>query len=352
MKTVYLFISDLHLSEKNKSSRLDYEREINHVCKIIVKTANKYIENDYRVIGIWIGDLIDRGFRSVDKALKSYQYLEAVMSVFDANFICLGNHEKTYSKNNPFWFLVNSVDSEILKSSDAKIAKGVSPKGLFNKVFIRDKIVDGEIEILFNHYASGIQSPDRQKISIGVFHQDIVFREVMDDAKEKLESLFELPKEEMEKNYGYTYLESSPILVGYNYCFFGHNHKLYGTWKNDDGCILQYLASLGRTNVTEVNNLFLERDIPAMIVEDGVFIREEHNTFELLSRELCIDENSVNNNKKSYKYLKERNKFKSYKSLSEDPIESLLLNLNDDTNKSIILNILDDKDDIVFSDLK
>ena len=352
MENVYLVIADLHLSEKNKTSRYDYQSEINHVIQNLSEIVQKYRSQNKNVISLWLGDIVDRGFRSVDKSIKAFQFLDNLCYLFDSNFVCLGNHEKTYSKGNPFWNLVNTVDSELLSSTDPRIAKGVVARGFENKVRILDSLTDGEVEFLFNHYGVGVQSPNRQKISIGLFHQDIVFREVMDDAKEKLLNVFEMTQKEMEDKYGYTYLESSPILVGYNYCFFGHNHKLYGTWKNDEGCTLQYLASLGRTNVTEVNNSFLERDIPAIIVKDGIFAGVEHNTFNLLSREQCIDENSVITNRKNYERMKDRNRYKSYKDLSDNPIENLLLNLESEECKTILLNILEDKEDLILGSLK
>lgn len=55
-------------------------------------------------------------------------------------------------------------------------------------------------------------------------------------------------------------------------------HQVYGTWgytnpKTGKSSVLCYLASLGRSNVTEVNDDFLERNVPAVLIDDVLLMR-------------------------------------------------------------------------------
>ena len=87
------------------------------------------------------------------------------------------------------------------------------------------------------------------------------------------------------------------------------------------------LASLGRTNETEVQDTFLERNLPAILFLDGKFIGVEDNKFDLPSRAECINEAVVLKNKVYRKTLQERKNL-ALLQFTYDPLENLMRNFD------------------------
>ncbi|MNM85905.1 hypothetical protein D3C81_980450 [compost metagenome] len=270
---------------------------------------------------------------------------------FSGIYSVIGNHEFTYHKNNPFWHLVSEINSSRVKNYKKTSWKA---KGANKCITICDRLEDGEVEFLFNHYGCGILTPNAEKKTIGLFHQDVVFRHVLDEVKTRNMDIFELNKETMEKKYNYIYLDTSDVLKGYNRCYFGHQHLLYGEWRDEEeDIVLNYLGSLYRTKESEISNKFLERNIPVTIVEDGKYIREDSNKFNLPSREECIDEELVEIQRTKYKSVKERKHRISVLGEVEDPIEGIKTHFNQNPFiNSVIDEILENKPDSTLEFLK
>lgn len=267
-----------------------------------------------------LGDEFNNSYRDVDAALTDMNNAQKLSREFNESYIVIGNHELTYYKNNPLWHLIKSVDSEFIHKNRKS---GWKAKGVIPHIKVVDRIVDGDVEFLFNHYGSGVRAADSYKKSIGLFHQDIVFRALLDEAKTKFKDYFELDKSVMEDKHGYVYLDDNNILKGYNNCYYGHSHMLYGTWEDELGIQHNYQASLGRTKESEVRDDFLERNIGVIIVENGKLVSCEKEYFNLMSREECINESSVLDRKEKYRIEKERKSFKNYISSDDDPIANI-----------------------------
>lgn len=349
MANVYLLVTDLHKSPISKDNRFNYQSEVAVAEKEIISNIEKYKSRGNTVYLIFLGDIVDRGIKDSDQAMKVKNEVAFICSKAKQCFTVLGNHEKSFAKGNPFWHLVKDVQSTKINRAEANTLKG---KGKSNILNIVDKLVDGEVEFIFNHHSLGISPASKDKISIGLVHQPIVFREILDEAKLKNRELFELDENIMENEYNYVYLERRGELVSnYNYMFLAHLHKLYGVWNVDD-CEMNFLSSLGRPNCTEVLDNFLERDIPAVIVDNGKFIGIEHNKFNLPSRKISVNEAIVKSVSERYQRNKKLNEIKGTKLYNENPVDNVKLAVGEELASVIIDAIIRNEEDPVYEEIK
>lgn len=315
-RNVYLVISDLHASYKNKINRHDYVKEIEDVINKIIKIANRYKQQGNNVILLFLGDIVDDSYKDLTKAIwlnNIFVYLSSSYKIYSV----MGNHEFSYYKDNPFWSLMSDVNSTKIKDV---LTVTWQPTGLLQLIDVRDRLEDGEVMFNFNHHPTQINIPTPNKVNIGLFHKDYAPKAVVEDMKRNFK---------MDVWDGHIYnFENSTLLDGYDYAFFGHLHKVYGTWtfvndKTDAKTTLYYLASLGRPNHTEVQDNFLERNIPAIIVDNGKFVNIEDNKIKLMSREECVKEEVVKKQQEIYQTKKQDKTMIKYKPLSDDPITNV-----------------------------
>lgn len=320
-KTAYLVISDLHFSDKQNNNRYNYNKEILDAVNKLINIITKYRRDNYNVKLLYLGDLIDRSYKDVFKAIWVNNLFIHLNKYVQGSYVTLGNHEFSFYTNNPFWTLVRNVESERVKSC---LSKSWAPQGLFDVVHIVDTLQDGNVVFHFNHHPTPVSKPLAQKTNIGLFHKDYAPKGVIAESEQQYK--LDIWSEPIEL------IDNTSILDGYHYAFFGHNHKLYGTWyytsdKSGWSTWLYHLASLGRPNHTEVNNNFLERNIPAVIVEDGEFIKVEDNKFDLLARDICVNEEVVEKRKEVYEATKEAKHYKEETlgsiGVSDNPIENI-----------------------------
>lgn len=85
-------------------------------------------------------------------------------------YTVLGNHELTYYKANPFYALINKMESEAVQKI---INKVWTPLGLSNTIRVVDKLEDGNVDFYFNHNSTAVQSVsvNDDKVAIGLFHR-------------------------------------------------------------------------------------------------------------------------------------------------------------------------------------
>ena len=311
-KNAYLIVSDLHISYKSLANRINYRNEIDYVQSELIQVAKKYRNYGYTVKLLLLGDVFHNSYQSVFNALIDSDFFKMWKQVFGDIYSVLGNHELSYYDSNPFYSLVTEVESKKVKDIPGKIC---TPIGVLPVISVPDTLCDGNVIFYFNHYACPIAKvEDTNKINIGLFHQEIVDHSI---------------KAKMETTLGSgifantVSIDSSGILNDYDYCFFGHMHKIYGMWQTDSNTVLCYLASLGRTNETEVNDNFLERNIPVILVDDGNFIAAEDNKFLLMPRSECVNTALVEKAKKTYEIEKMRKAAKTYVPIGDDPLKNL-----------------------------
>lgn len=289
MKNAYHILTDLHLAWK-LNARKDYAIEIMHVLQKLLEIASENEKSNCNNILILLGDFYNRGFNDPLEAMEAIELSRFVFSKFSRVYAVIGNHELTYYKNNPFWLMVSEIkDKEVLVMRNAM----KQPRGFNHDIDIVDTLVDGEVAFLFNHYNTRIKRPIINcNINIGLFHQNIASRDI--------------PIE-----WGsFKDIDSDEELIGYNYLFLGHNHSnsYYGKYTLNNGSIAYFLASLGRPNHTEVDNNFLDRNIPVIYVENGSFIEISDNIFQLPAREECVIEEIVKTNQEAREKIKIKNR--------------------------------------------
>lgn len=316
-KNAYLVTTDLHLNYKNMRSRVDYRGETNVVCQKLVDIANTYRKRGYNVVLLLLGDVFHGSYGDVFNACSDNNFFFMWKQTFGQIYSLVGNHELSYYVKNPFYTLVSSIESANVKKILNRVYK---PVGTLDAIRVVDRLEDGDTVFQFNHYGTGIIPPENGVHNIGLFHQNLASSEIIQAAK---------------SNFGFSWfanaidIDGTGILTGYDYCFLGHAHTLYGTFKTDSGTILCYLGSLGRTSVTEVLDNFLERNIPVVRVEEGRLSGIDDNKFKLPDRASCIVEEQVLENKHVSAVQKERSIIKSTVSIGDDPVENVLSSLSD-----------------------
>lgn len=346
MVNAYLIVTDYHrYFDMSTNSRKHYRKEIEHVDNHLFEIAQKYKDKGYNIIFLFLGDIYHRQYNNSTDAVIDNNFCIYLRDTFGKCYSVLGNHEITYNKNNPFYTLFSTINSKkICELGD----KTIKPKGIISVIDVVDQITDGDVVFHFNHYGCSDNLPIPGKINIGLYHKEYVSREIITD---------------MEHTYNtdnwiteYKALDRDSVFRGYQYCFLGHLHKVYGKYmiKYDDSpdtVLVQYLASLGRPNHTQVMDNFLERNIPVVLVENGHFLGIEDNFFNLLPRAECIDERIVELHQQSYKRMKEKQKSINYVPISDDPIKNLLNACSNNKLAFSVLNELIEKpiDSVGFS---
>lgn len=311
-RIAWLIVSDLHLYYKNISSHLDYVQEMLDVRQKILNVAIKYRKDGYEKVNLLLlGDVFHRSYTKVDTAVYDSSFFMMWHEKLGECFSVVGNHELSFYKSNPFFSLVRDIESENVTKISNKVW---SPNGLLPIIRVVDRLDCGNVSFYFNHNQCGVQKPEPGNVNIGLFHQDIVCKEIVGAMEAKLGSdVFANTID----------FDSTDVFSGYNYCFFGHMHKVYGTWQLDSGTVLCYLASLGRTNVSEVNNTFLQRNIPVVKIEGETFTGIDDNFITLPSFEECINPIVAQENKEQYEVTKEKQAARQYVPLQDNPIDGI-----------------------------
>lgn len=316
-KTAYITISDLHSSYKNKENRFNYLEEIDYSIQRIINTGTRYKQQGYKVVLLFLGDIVDMSFKDMNKGIWLNNLFVKLRMMFDGIYCTIGNHEFTYYKDNPFWTLMTKIDSKEILSS---INSTWKPAGLLQLVDVVDTLEDGEVLFNFNHHPTRIQKPKEGKINFGLFHKNLV-PSVIAEQMEK-EKGMDIWGDSLED------FVNTNLLDGYDYCFMGHVHKIYGhfIFTNDTSNYLShlyYLASLGRPNHSEVKDTFLERNLPATLVENGKLIRVEDNLFDLPTRTSSVIQEVVDEQQKTYKEVKEKREYYENIVSMGNPIENI-----------------------------
>lgn len=334
-RVAFLAISDLHERDGNFPARKSYKDELEFVYAEIKKQILKYRnEQDRRVVLLFLGDIFHKSYKVPDGVLESSNRVLELINLADDAYSVVGNHEITYSKNNPFWHMVDNLDTAPSLNQGYHVKK-LEAKGINSKLKVVDRLMFGDTEFLFNHHGIPWHTPDLEiaKVTIGLFHQDVMVTEliqVMEDTYQH--GIFD---------YGFDYMDSSRNLNGYDVALVGHNHMTYGKFihemESGHRPLIQWLASLNRSSVREINNRFLERDIPAIIMDDYKFIKMESNKFSLLSREETVFEDKVVVERNKRIRMKDRKRINAML-FDEDPFQNLVDTFGD---RPEILDILE-----------
>lgn len=324
-KICWLVVSDLHLYCKNIANRKDYAGELMAVKEYCVALAEGYIKRGWDEAGLLLlGDVFHRGYQDVFSAVADSSFFFDWSARFGRVYSVVGNHELHYWSGNPFFALVNEIKSEKLSHLQSDVW---TPVGAVPAINVADRLECGEVVFHFNHYGTVINPPESGKVNIGLFHQEIVSRQVLHAAEQVFgKGIFVKQCSALEE------------VRRYQFCFFGHLHKMYGIYKTEDGGILCYLASLGRTNSGEINDNFLERRIPVVKVEDGKFTGIDDNTFLLGNRDTVLDIKAVERAAVNYEVQKEKKLARRDVVVGENPIANMTEYFLGDRFASLVLD--------------
>lgn len=319
-KQCFLLVTDLHDHDKKKDNRISYSAEIQYVKDKILSLVLSYKQQGYRVNVIFLGDIFDRGFSSATTGIKGYTFFLNLLDYCEKLYSVIGNHELSFYSNNPFYACITQIDSEKIKEVKGKIHQ---PLGGYKLLTIPDTLKAGDVNFIFNHYSTKIGEPESGFVNIGLFHQEVVCSAIVEQMQQAFAGQYVAGKTIDYSKVG--------VFDGYDFAFMGHNHKIYGQWDFVDDisgarCVIQHLASLGRPNVTEVNDSFLERDIPAVLIEGDKFRGIQHNLFNLMSYDECVIASVVETKKRKAAEIKTRMAIKSYVPLTDDPIQNIIGN--------------------------
>ena len=340
MKNAYVIVTDTHFTYRNKPNRHNYLGEIDFVKSKIDEIGISYIARGYNPILVFLGDVYDNSYKDVTKALMEQDEMyNRKQKIFNRMFSVLGNHDLHFPKNNPFWTLVSRDSVNVENTPTTRF----NPLGDVGIIEVVDRIFDGNVVLNFNHYSSNILAPVPNKINIGLFHQDIVCSPAINSAVNKGLNPYQ---------HDAIMLDDRDVLTGYDYSFFGHFHKYYGVWEIDGGRKIYYLGSLVRPNHEEVSDNYLERNIPAVLVEDGELKAVENNLFNLPSRKDSVIDVKVKEQQEKRKKTKERKLLLEQELFNDSLIDSIKLTFNDAIYSEIIDSMVKREEDVYYTTLK
>lgn len=306
---VFLVVSDLHLSGQQKENRFSYDKELQYVFKKILSLIEKYKKQNAEVYIIFLGDLFDRSYKTPAKYGVDSSIFYFLKEKVNGMFVTVGNHELNFYINNPFWTCINCIDSTRLNSL---LAKNTQPLGYVNLFDIGDSLEVYDSVFHFNHFSCEDSIPVLGKLNFGFYHKAFYSKELQKDAETR-----QVPSVFIDHN-----ANSIDAVLKYDYAFLGHMHWLYGIWKHENTTIYG-LASLGRPHKDEVEDNFLERNIPAIIFKNEKFDEIENNFFHIFSKSQSIIPEIDMKQKEAYSMKKTIQKAKEYISYSDNPIDNI-----------------------------
>lgn len=324
-KNVYLLVTDLHIGFK-KPNRKNYLGEVMNAMSDIMNIADKYSDCGKLVL-ILLGDVFDNGVTDASEAMQLLEVFRYFCKPFNEVYAVVGNHEITFAKNNPFWFLTQSIEDTNLLN----IKRFIQPRGLSDTINIVDTITDGNVKIYFNHFGIKAKTPKGQGTHIGLFHQNVGSNEIC-----KMWGTFDD-------------VEEADYIQSYNYCFFGHMHLAKGKYflNKSHTCLGEWLGTIGRTKINEVLDDSLSVNIPALCVTDGELVCIEDNFINLGSSSDCINFEELEISNKNKELINVKNKIVVSDYNSNDLFETLSVSFKG-TEFEFLLNFLDQSWDSIL----
>ena len=295
----YLVLPDLHLWYKNIRARKDYVDEMSGYLKEIfmIIYTNEHINNV-----ILAGDVFHQSFNSLDNTSLFKNYFYELKKLLNSRggdiYSVIGNHEYTYNANNLFWHLVdNTIKTPVfIEDHGVKIVLDSYPSKKSTRYFL--PYIDGDIcithtEVLPPELKQQVQNETNRRIytsdrclSFDRFRVKHLFIGHMHKVVER-------------------YVVNAEDIGGQNY-------KMYA----------QYLGSIGRTAVDEIDNEFLERDLPLITITGEGTYKVEQFIISLKPFDATVVRSEVEQNKVIYEKRKEFANLKLER-VQEKPIDSI-----------------------------
>lgn len=312
----HLFIiPEPHLWDKSFKNRKNYPKEMQEYMTTITSLVEQM---DGEKIIIFPGDVFHRGYAEIDGIISAFNLFKELNRITDGQvYSCVGNHELSYSSNNPFWILAEDSTSRFVNMHGLKAFGTIRPG-----IKIVDSLDIGPLHCIFGHYGRKDLADTCDRDTIFISHNSILEPEI----DQYMASRFNKPTQ---TNYMHTIGlrtgEGIPLSSSLKYVFVGHMHTFYGKFDvaenicgTDMNFILQYLGSLGRTSSIEVDDANISRIIPHFIIDEDTYTYEPIE-FALLTRADTILEEVVKANAVKYQNVKTMRQLVETSSFGDTP---------------------------------
>jgi len=323
MKTSFLILADFH-ANNYKRNRYDYSAEVYSVADKIHQIAEKErVFTKGEVNAISAGDIVDKSKKSREQYTKVYNQIKYLIKPFDKFYLVFGNHEMTYSRDNPIYAFMKDIQNKQFISLNKK----VRPEGLWNEVLTPERISMNGTDILLQSWKTHPELT--QSHGIIVMHDDLVSDSAITQNAMFIKERYDVSTQ------------------GITHIFSGHVHTVVEEWYYK-GAKVYNLGSLLRTNVNEVEDDYRTRYIPILRFDgDGHFSEVVLEQFKLHSRENVVDEiayqkshEKTRESMQRKKLTEEINSLQVISLLKEDnPLDIVLETVSDVAVKNLINDI-------------
>lgn len=267
-KNVYLIVSDCHFWYKTIGSQLN---SVEEGYELFAK-IEEIVDNDPTINNvIFGGDLYHMGFPDLDRSKPWRERFERLKDKLKARlgniYAVIGNHEFTYAKNNLFWHLEDSV----IKTPQT--------------------IIDNEVVIELDSFPSPKSNREFKKeirADICITHNEVVPKQIQEYLRIEKGQKFYVT----DMNMDYERFKVDRLYVAHCHTIVDDfvaidretNRKMY----------VKNIGSLGRTNINEIDNNFLDRELIKIKIrdevgEDGYKYEEEVIPIKLKRYEEVVD---------------------------------------------------------------
>lgn len=243
---LHLIVPETHIKDTNLPARKDYVAEMKDVFSAVEHVIQMYSPEKT----IFMGEIFDRGFKTV---AGSCYWFHTLLSLSQYTEVCCvkGNHEDSFYHDNPIWYL----------------GYGAGMNGVGTVQFPENFVSEG-VAFNFQHHNRKFE-PLHGKKSILFSHRDIMTQQIR-------VLLEQQTGEDIWWTKNTQGVVTAELFPEYDAVFNGHMHKLCAMLKIrrkyvESLLTMVYTSTLGRTNITEVNNEHLWKYLYLIDCFDGDF---------------------------------------------------------------------------------
>lgn len=308
-------IPEPHLWDKTFKNRRDYPGEISGYLSSIIETIAAF--NGEKII-IFPGDIFHRGYGDINGLVAAFNLFKELNAITDGNvYSCVGNHELSYTDNNPFWILAEDQTERYDYLHGLKAFGAMRPG-----VKVVDSLDVGPLNFIFGHFNREDFNISSEKDIVLITHNAIAEPEIIDYMTKKYA---DDTRVEYMHPVGVRDGKFIPLLGNLKYVFVGHMHTYFGKFNVEETVddvpmkyVLQYMGSIGRTSVSDINDKNLSRVIPHFVIDDNAYTYEPI-AFQLKPRAEIIIERVVQENAEKYKDVQTMRNLVKQSSFGETP---------------------------------
>ena len=277
-----MILPDLHLNNK-KNHRYRYDLE----CYSVIDKIHYFVEQERehcdKLYAISLGDLVDGSKSSRREYTMVQQQLKLLIEPFDKFYLTIGNHEISYSTNNPIYSFIKLIENEEIIVRYPHLV----PESSVNQIFTPKYIELENLEIVLGVWKI-IPKPKTNKPAILMWHGNYLSKSGID--KIKIFKQFEFVQDFID-------------FCDWTHVFIGHEHTVVDKY-NIGSTIVYNLGSLLRTGCDQVIDQESLRIIPILRTLNGNFDSIIYKEFKLHERNQIVDEISYRKSQEVYNLKK------------------------------------------------